>query len=84
MANSVDPDQTAPSRAVWSGSVLFAYAILSETLVYEILGYLLPIDKSKKKSGWVANSVNQEQMPHRLWCLIGATLFAHSCMSQYL
>ena len=28
MANSVDPDQTAPSGAVWSGSALFAYAIL--------------------------------------------------------
>ena len=26
MANSVDPDQTAP-EAVWSGSTLFAYAI---------------------------------------------------------
>ena len=24
MANSVDPDQTAPVGAVWSGSVLFA------------------------------------------------------------
>ena len=30
MANSADPDQTA----------LFAYAILSETLVYEILGFV--------------------------------------------
>ena len=40
MANSVDPDQIAPEGAVWSGSALFAYAILSETLVYEILGYL--------------------------------------------
>ena len=30
MANSVDPDQTAPE----SGSALFVYAILSETLVY--------------------------------------------------
>ena len=28
MTNSVDPDQTAPSEAVWSGSALFAYAIL--------------------------------------------------------
>ena len=28
MANSVDPDQTAPSGAAWSGSALFAYAIL--------------------------------------------------------
>ena len=41
MANSVDPGQTAPSRAVWSGSTLFAYAILSDTLVYKILGHLL-------------------------------------------
>ena len=33
MANSVDPDQTAPSRgAVWSGSALFAQAYLSENL----------------------------------------------------
>ena len=35
MANSVDPDKT--SGAVWSGCVLFAYALLSETLVYKIL-----------------------------------------------
>ena len=40
MANSVDPDQTAPSGWVWSGSALFAYAILSETLVYKIWGHL--------------------------------------------
>ena len=40
MANRVDPDQTAPSGAVWSGSTLFVYAILSDTLLYEILGYL--------------------------------------------
>ena len=38
MANSVDPDQTAPSGAVWSGSALFACVILSETLVFEFLG----------------------------------------------
>ena len=36
MANSVDPDQTALSGAVWSGFTLFAYTILSETLVYKI------------------------------------------------
>ena len=40
MENSEDPDQTAPSGAVWSGSALFAYGILSENLVFEILGYL--------------------------------------------
>ena len=37
MENNVDPDQIG---AVRSGSTLFAYAILSETLVYEILGHL--------------------------------------------
>ena len=37
MANNVDPDQIAPSGAVWSGSALFAYAILSEIFVYEKL-----------------------------------------------
>ena len=40
IANSEDPDQTAPSGAVWSGSALFAYGILSETLVFESLGHL--------------------------------------------
>ena len=37
MANSVDPDQTVSSEAVYSGSTLFAYAILSDTLLYDIL-----------------------------------------------
>ena len=37
MANSVDPYQTAPFGAVWSGATLFAYDILSDTLVYKIL-----------------------------------------------
>ena len=32
MANSVDPDQTAPRGAVWSESALFAQAYLSENL----------------------------------------------------
>ena len=32
MANSVDPDQTAPLGAVWSGSARFAQAYLSENL----------------------------------------------------
>ena len=34
MANSTDPDQTATERAVWSGSAVFADAILKEKLVY--------------------------------------------------
>ena len=32
MAKSVDPDQTAPLGAVWSGSALFAQTCLSENL----------------------------------------------------
>ena len=40
MANSVDPDQTASLGAVWSASALFVYAILSDPLVYKILGHL--------------------------------------------
>ena len=32
IANSVDPDQTAPLGAVWSGSTLFAQAYVSENL----------------------------------------------------
>ena len=35
MANSVDPDQTTPSGAVLSVSALFAYASLSDTLLYK-------------------------------------------------
>ena len=32
MANSADPDQTAPLGSVWSGSTLFAQAYLSKNL----------------------------------------------------
>ena len=32
IANSVDPDQTAPLGAVWSGSALFAQACVSENI----------------------------------------------------
>ena len=39
MTNSVNPDQNAPLGAVWSGSALSAYAILSDTLLYKILGH---------------------------------------------
>ena len=38
MANSIDPDLTAP---VWTGFALFAYSIFSDILVFEILGHLL-------------------------------------------
>ena len=39
-ANRADPDPTAPEVAALSMSAQFAYTILSETLVYEILGDL--------------------------------------------
>ena len=32
MANSVDPDQTAPRGTVWPGSALFTQTYLSENL----------------------------------------------------
>ena len=32
IANNVDPDQTAPPGAVWSGSALFAQTCLSGNL----------------------------------------------------
>ena len=41
MANNTDPDQTVPSGAVWSGSVLFVYAFLLETLKHKILFFLV-------------------------------------------
>ena len=42
IANSVDPDQTAPLIPVWSGSALFAQAYLSENLgsLWYIIFYL--------------------------------------------
>ena len=46
MANSVDHDQTA-SGAVWSGSALFAYVILSAALMDEILEHF-PYSKKKE------------------------------------
>ena len=49
MANSVDPGQTAPEGAVWPGSTLFAYVILSDTLVFETLGHLPYSVKQKQE-----------------------------------
>ena len=53
MANSIDPDQTAPSEAVWSGSTLFAYAILSEILVYEITRHLPHMFLLRNNTFWL-------------------------------
>ena len=48
MANSVDPDQTAPLGAVWSGSTLFAQTYLSENL-----GSFWYISEWWRKSPWM-------------------------------
>ena len=40
MANSVDPGHMAPSGEVQCGTALFAYASLSVSVVYEIVGLL--------------------------------------------
>ena len=48
MANSLDPDQTSPTGTDWSGPAMFAYVILSEILVYKILGHL-PFSENLKK-----------------------------------
>ena len=37
MANNVDPDQTAPSGAVWSGSTLFASILNSSVMLSNYL-----------------------------------------------
>ena len=47
MINSVDPDQTAPSGAVWSGSTLFAQACVytvCQACLSEYLGPLQCLD----------------------------------------
>ena len=41
MANSVDPDQTASSEAVWSWSALFAETYLSQYIEFLRYVYLM-------------------------------------------
>ena len=41
IANNVDHDQTAPSGAVWSGSALFAYAILLEIGIWNFRTFII-------------------------------------------
>ena len=68
MANSVEPDQTAPSGAVWSGSALFAYAISSDTFVYEISEHLTYIHRlSYLDLYWLRIHADYTQTPFA-WC----------------
>ena len=54
MANSVDPDQTAPLGAVWSGSALFAQICLSENLgslrYYQVEEFAISSNVSKSSN----------------------------------
>ena len=61
MSNSVDPDQTAPLGAVWSGSALFAQAYLSENL--ETLRY--PMFMFQVKSPSKSQTMFQQQLGKR-------------------
>ena len=65
MANSVDPDQTAPLGAVWSGSALFAQAYLSEnlgSLRYSnrlIFGFYMLFKSNSVVLSWCNNSASK-------------------------
>ena len=52
IANSVDPDQTSPLGAVWSGSALFAQTCLSE----EHYGTCTCADRKNQTYGWIAGN----------------------------
>ena len=69
IANSVDPDQTAPPGAIWSGSIRFAQTYPSEdlgSLQYVSKVYMLGQNQStpRKHLGiyytWKETTVNQK------------------------
>ena len=49
MANSVDPDQTAPLVAVWSGSALFAQISVWKLRIITVIEASLLFIKEKRK-----------------------------------
>ena len=60
IANSVDPDQTAPLGAVWSGSALFAQTCLSEnlgTLRVLVFFCFIKTNRFKTKRKWSTLSI---------------------------
>ena len=52
MANSVDPDQTASSEAVWSWSALFAETFLSQYIEFVRYYSMLNVEKSMRHLLW--------------------------------
>ena len=63
MADSVDPDQTAPKGAVLSA--LYAYAILSDTLVYENLEHLSYTIRGGHNTNWATLQIGWNILPKR-------------------
>ena len=53
-ANSVDPDQTAPIRAVWSGSTLFTIPSASFGLVILWQSHIVQILEWLQQMFWVS------------------------------
>ena len=78
MANSVDPDQTAPLEAVWSGSALFAQTYLSENLgslryfLISLWKKMLP--KTELRKGYNVSSFLLKQWS---WDVEGLLRFIH-------
>ena len=59
MTDSVDPDQTAPAEAVWSGSALSAHGNLSETLVIIIIIFFINMQVQRQHPHqWVSFQVH--------------------------
>ena len=72
IANIVDPDQTIPLGAVWSGSALFAQAYLPENL-----GSLC----YPKDAGGMASSVSLIRLPSgAVWS--GSAIFALTYVTE--
>ena len=78
MTNSVDPDQTAPLGAVWSGSTLFAQTCPSENFrlrvatvwaadryrweLYQIIPHLVSLSARASSSEFVSSSIPSWQI----------------------
>ena len=67
MANSVDPDQTASSEAVWSWSALFAEAYLSQYI--EFLRYIHSEQGETERTANFSYQVTQGTESHYLFWL---------------
>ena len=70
MANSVDPDQTAPLGAVWSGAMLFAYPVCHFVNNFGVWNF-------------TTFTVHHKPKLHCVY-LKWYTLYTQACLSKYL